>query len=133
MSEAPLRVLIIADDPLVRGGLATLLSGQPDCTVVAQIPGSEVVDGIDVYRPDVLLWDMGWSVAGEAGSDEQRLHSERLEVIRDAGLFAVVLLPEPAWASEAWSMGIHCLLLREANTDQLVAALAAAVQGPDGA
>ena len=37
MPEMPLRVLVVADDSLVSGGLSILLTGQPDCTVVAQI------------------------------------------------------------------------------------------------
>jgi len=33
----PLRVLIVADDPLARAGLATLLTPQPGCIVAGQM------------------------------------------------------------------------------------------------
>jgi hypothetical protein len=55
------RVLIVADDPLARAGLTALLAGQDGCTVVGQVAGDDrLADNLDVYRPDVLIWDLGW-------------------------------------------------------------------------
>jgi DNA-binding NarL/FixJ family response regulator len=56
-----LRVLIVADDPLARAGLAALLADQPDCLVVAQVAeDADLLSALDVYRPHVVVWDLGW-------------------------------------------------------------------------
>lgn len=63
-----IRVLVIADDPLARAGLATLLAGKPGCMVVGQVAGNVLTagnstDALTLYQPDVLLWDSGWDSA----------------------------------------------------------------------
>ena len=59
-----LRVLIVAGDALARAGLAAHLSGQPGLIVVGQVGFSpEMASEIEVYRPDVLVWDLGWDPA----------------------------------------------------------------------
>src|SRR5262245_57736086 len=58
-----LRVLVVGDSPLARAGLAALLSSQPGCEVIGQVSGAELTDLLDVYRPDALIWDLGWEPA----------------------------------------------------------------------
>lgn len=56
-----LRVLIVADDPLARAGLATLLTQNAGCSVVGHMPGHvDVLAGLRLYQPDVIVWDLGW-------------------------------------------------------------------------
>lgn len=56
-----LRVLIVADDFLARAGLGTVLSDQPGCHVVGQVASAEgAPSALEVYLPDVLVWDLGW-------------------------------------------------------------------------
>jgi DNA-binding NarL/FixJ family response regulator len=127
MSKAllTLRVLIVADDPLARGGLAALLANQPDCTVVGQLAVADSIAALDVYRPDIVLWDCGWEPV-------LSLHAadlERLADLRDVGQPVVALLSDHAHAVAAWTAGAHCLLLRDVPATHLVSALHAAVQG----
>ena len=69
LSVPPLRVLIVANDPLARAGLAAMVTGLPDCHVVGQSSGdADVVMALEVYRPDVVLWDMGWEPLSAAVS-----------------------------------------------------------------
>ena len=116
-----LRVLIVADDPLARAGLASLLADQPDCTVAGQVSGdSNLAESVDVYQPDVVLWDLGWS------------SSPDLEWPIDVKTFTlpvVVLLNDPQQASDAWAAGVQGLLLRDAEAAQLLAALRTVTQG----
>ena len=115
-----LRLLIIADDPLTRAGLAALLDAQPNCTVVGKIAGdTNLLANLEMYQPDVLLWDLGWD-------PESML--EQLADLRDLDLPSVVLLSDAAYTAEAWSTGVKALLLRAVNEDRLVAALLAAAQ-----
>ena len=55
----PIRVVIVDDDALVRGGLSMLLGGAAGIEVVGEATdGSEVLGAIDRHRPDVLLLDL---------------------------------------------------------------------------
>ncbi len=116
-----LRVLIVADDPLARAGLASLMADQPDCTVAGQVSGdSNLAESVDVYQPDVVLWDLGWSPAPDL---------ERPIDVKTFALPVVVLLNDPQQASDAWAAGVQGLLLRDTEAAQLLAALRTVTQG----
>jgi two-component system nitrate/nitrite response regulator NarL len=112
------RVLVIASDPLARAGLATLLADQPGCTVVGQITGdSDWETELDVYDPDVVVWDLGWEPALELLAD-----------LRDTEIPLVALLPDETHAAEAWAAGVRALLLRDVSAERLVTAVQAVYQ-----
>ncbi|HEX6345642.1 response regulator transcription factor [Umezawaea sp.] len=53
------KVLLLDDEELVRGGLRMILESDPDLTVVAEAPdGSAVLDLVARHRPDVVLTDV---------------------------------------------------------------------------
>ena len=57
--SAPIRVLIVDDDALVRSGLQLMLGGQPDLEVVGQaVDGLDGVAAAREHRPDVVLMDI---------------------------------------------------------------------------
>ena len=54
-----IRVLIVDDDPLVRGGLQMMLGGAQSVAVVGEAgDGSEVLAAVDRHHPDVVLLDL---------------------------------------------------------------------------
>ena len=112
-------MLVVADDPLARAGLATLLAGQPGCSVVGQAAGDVDLAAVKVYRPDVLVWDLGW------GDITQSL--ERLAGLHDVPV--VGLVPDEAHAADAWAAGARGLLRREADAESLAAALRSVALG----
>jgi DNA-binding NarL/FixJ family response regulator len=115
------RVLIIADDPLTRTGLAALLADQADCTVAGQMAGSgDLVAGVAAYLPDVIVWDLGW---------EPSAALERLADLKDEAIPIVALIADEAHANDAWIAGARGLLLRSASSDNLAAALIAVARG----
>ncbi len=115
------RVLVLADDPLARAGLAALLAAEPGCTVVGRASGADdLVAAVEAYRPDVLLWDLGSS---------PDLGLERVAAAAGAQPPVVLLLADAALAEDAWAMGARGILPRAAEPPQIVAALAAVVQG----
>lgn len=118
-----LRILIVADDPLARAGLAALLADQPGCAVVGQATGSDLPAMLEVYQPDVVLWDVGW----EASPTSLNVLRAAMEDMSDIPFIA--LLPDESVASETWTAGARGLLLRDAPVERLATALAAAVQG----
>ncbi|MEV5499168.1 response regulator transcription factor [Nonomuraea fuscirosea] len=57
--SAPIRVLIVDDDALVRAGLTLMLKGAPDLYVVGAVAdGGEVEGAVAEHGPDVVLMDI---------------------------------------------------------------------------
>lgn len=55
----PIRVMLVDDDPVVRLGVRHLLSVTPGIEVVAEASdGDEVIGGVQVHRPDVVVLDV---------------------------------------------------------------------------
>jgi DNA-binding NarL/FixJ family response regulator len=118
------RVLVTADDPLARAGLATLLAAQPGCEVVGQVSPSDLAEMIDVYRPDVVLWDLGWEQSSESLS---RLRDD-IEAIHTVAA-VVVLSPDTAASTAIWNAGAKGILLRNIEPLRMAAALHASAHG----
>jgi two-component system nitrate/nitrite response regulator NarL len=110
-----LRVLIVGDDPLARGGVAALLAGREDVAIV----GQAAPDALSPEPPaaDAIAWDAGPS--GVAGGER----------IREAGAPVVALVSAEADAAEALRAGARGVLLRGASADPLAAALVATSRG----
>ncbi len=121
MAPNEARILVVASDPLARAGLAALLADQPGCAVTGQVSADAgLVTMLDVYKPDVVVFDPGWdwTAAFEAISD-----------LREARAPLVVLLPDEAHLSEAWTAGARGLLLRSTSASNLAAAVIAVSHG----
>ena len=81
--SAPVRVLIVDDDALVRAGLTMILSGAGDVDVVGEAAdGSEVPAAVVRHRPDVVLMDIRMPrVDGLAATESLRRRADAPEVI----------------------------------------------------
>jgi two-component system LytT family response regulator len=56
---SPIRVLVVDDEPLVRGDLARMLAAEPDVSVVGEARnGLEALDRIESLGPDVVFLDV---------------------------------------------------------------------------
>jgi DNA-binding NarL/FixJ family response regulator len=55
----PIRILTVDDHPLLRGGLAALLAGEPDMELVAECSnGKQAIQQFRTHRPDITLMDL---------------------------------------------------------------------------
>lgn len=125
-----LRVLIVADDPLVRAGLAALLAEQPGCIVVGQVAEDSDLDAaLEVYHPDAIVWDLGWEGATASAAGAPASGLERLGELAGEHLPLVVLLADTDRAVEAYLAGARGLLPRDTSGERLAAALLAAAEG----
>jgi two-component system, NarL family, response regulator len=71
MDIASIRIMIVDDHPVVRAGLASMLSTQPDLDVVASASGGrEALALLETITPDVILMDLRMS--GMSGLDAIR-------------------------------------------------------------
>jgi DNA-binding NarL/FixJ family response regulator len=95
-----------------------MLSNRHECTVVGQVGDEETEVALDVYRPDMLLWDLGRDPAAELES-----------LGRVQNIDVVGLLPDESQTGEAWSAGLRGLLLRDVAVDALVSAITTVSQG----
>ena len=115
------RVLLISQDPLARAGLASLLSQEPGITVVGQSDyAAGHPDFLDVFRPDVLLWDLVWDAA-------QGL--EVITALSEGSPPVVALLPEGMSAAQALSAGAKGLLPRLADGPTITSAVTSVFRG----
>jgi two-component system nitrate/nitrite response regulator NarL len=123
-----LRVLIVADDPLARAGLAALLVGQNGCIVVGQVADDDgLSSAIDVYRPEVVVWDLGWDATSDPSVTVGSL--ERLTDLSDSHVPIVALVTDETRALEAQLAGARGLLPRDVSGERLSAAVVAAASG----
>ena len=116
-----LRVLVVSLDRLSRAGLAAELDRQPGLTVVGQVSGDE--DSflpLDVYGPDVIVWDVSWETASA---------SRNLERLPDGPPPVLALAATGQQAAQAKSAGAQAFLNRSATPEALAAALTALSHG----
>lgn len=118
-----MRVLVIAENMLVRMGLAAVLRDDPAVEIVGQVAtGGDLSADLDVYRPDAVVID-----AGDPAP-------EMVEALAGVELPLVVLLAEPdaalplmALAHQSAGEGIgFALLLRDSDPAALQGAVRAA-------
>lgn len=113
------RVLIVAQDPLVRGGLAALLADQPDCFVVGQAaPDADLVAALETAHPDVVVWD---------GGRGQTLPEQLADL--GEGPPVLLLLPSDTTLAGVAAEGVRGCLSRDTDSSSVVAALKAITRG----
>ena len=120
--DETLQILVVGNNPLARMGLVSLLRERTTCEVVGQVAAdTELANYVDIYEPDVMVWDMGSMV------------SESLQVIDQVdGLSAIpiaALIPDEEIAGAVWNAGVQALLLQTTDASSLAAALQAIAHG----
>lgn len=121
MFDETLRLFVIADDPLVRAGLAAVLAEQPGCMVIGQAEsGVETAVLLGSYRPDIIIWDVGWTTEPDLAWLADR-PAEMPPLL--------ALLAEDDSVPELWAAGVRGLLWRETGGEPLAAACFALNQG----
>ncbi len=116
----PLRVFIVAEDLLVRVGWHALLSQQTNFDLVGQGDSNRLINDIDIYRPDVVVWDVGWQLPTALNElDDTPLLILFSEPEQSQDLIALLSAKKRAFA----------LLPRDAKPEQLNATLNAIQQG----
>lgn len=116
LAEDPLRVLIVAADPVVRRALSASLRARLDNSEVSVAPSMPEASA-DV---DLALWDLGPDALGLV---------ERLDTTALPAMPVVALIPSGEHARDALSWGARGALPRDADDDAVASALRAAVKG----
>jgi DNA-binding NarL/FixJ family response regulator len=95
---------------------------------------ADVLAGLHMYHPDVVVWDFGWQSTFRAPSTRPEqgaaaLELEHLVDLREAGQAVVVLVADVTDAVAVWTAGVRGLLLRDVDAATLTIALPAVAQG----
>jgi two-component system nitrate/nitrite response regulator NarL len=121
ISNEDLRLVIVADNPLARTGLVALLNDQPGLYVTGQVAADgDLLKMLDIYRPTVIVWDLGWEPAATL---------ERLREVRESQYRVVALLPAEDYAKNAWRAGASGLLFQNVQVEPLIATIEAVASG----
>jgi DNA-binding NarL/FixJ family response regulator len=126
-SPPVIRVLVVDDDPLVRGGLRLMLGGAPDLEIVGDLSdGDEVLDAVRRIEPEVVLMDVRMTRVDGISA---------IRTLRSAGLHrvpAVIVLTTfrtEATVLEALRAGAAGFLLKHTPPAEIVAAIRTAASG----
>ena len=121
------RLLIVGGDPLARAGLTALLRAQPGLAVAGAAAADDDLEAaVAAFRPEIILWDLGWSHDWDAAGAVEAL-AALLE--GDADRRIVALLPADAPGRAIWAAGARGLLPRAASAERIAAAVIAVAQG----
>jgi signal transduction histidine kinase len=116
-----IQVLCVDDHPIVRQGIATLLSVEPDMAVVAEASnGREAIQQFRAHRPDVTLMDL--QMPGMGGLDA--IGAIRAE-FPDARIIVLTTYVGDAQAQRALQAGACGYLLKNALHKELLDAIRA--------
>jgi DNA-binding NarL/FixJ family response regulator len=124
-ADHPIRIIIVDDHPVVRGGLRGMFASDPTFEVVGEAGnGEEAIDLVSTLYPDVVLMDLRMPVMGGA---------EAIRQLRGSAPTVSVLVlttydtdDDVLPAIEAGAIGY---ILKDAPREELVRAVRAAFQG----
>ncbi|MFE2284614.1 response regulator [Streptomyces sp. NPDC059443] len=117
---APIKVMIVDDQMMVRQGFTVLLNAQPDIEVVGQaVDGAEAVAKVAELAPDVVLMDI--RMPGMGG-----IEATSLITCAPGSAVKVLVLTTfdlDEYVYEALRAGASGFLLKDASADQLAEAV----------
>lgn len=125
MDAMAIRVLIIDDDPLVRGGVKYMLGGSPTIEIVAEgSDGDEAVALVQAHTPDVVLMDIRMErVDGVAATGQVLALEDAPKVIM------LTTFDADDMVLRALSAGAHGFLLKDTPPQQMIAAIEQVASG----
>ncbi|WP_240641303.1 response regulator [Nocardioides ferulae] len=122
---APVRVLVVDDDPLVRSALSLMLGGQADLEVVGEADdGAAGVEQAGRLHPDVVLMDI--RMPGLNGLDATRLLHQRPDPPR---VIVLTTFDADDHVVGALAAGADGFLLKDTPPPQIVAAIRRVADG----
>ncbi|MBF4585107.1 response regulator transcription factor [Curtobacterium sp. VKM Ac-2887] len=116
------RVLLVDDHALVRGGLRAVLATTDDCAVVGEAStGEDAVALAPGLRPDVVVMDL--SMPGAGGVEATR---QVRALLPDVRVLVLTTFSDDHRVRAALAAGATGYLLKDASPDEVVAAVRAA-------
>lgn len=132
--SAPIRVALVDDQQLVRGGFKMLINSQPDLTVVAEAGnGSEAVHALASVRADVVLMDVRMpgmdGIEATARILERAAAQPRGSTDTDLKVVVLTTFDLDEYALSAIRAGASGFLLKDAPPEELLEAIRTVYRG----
>ncbi len=122
-----LRVFLVDDQALVRGGLRMVIDSQPDMTVAGEAgDGREALSALEVTTADVVLMDVRMPRLDGVGATRLLLERAREEAPR---VIVLTTFDLDEYVFAALRAGASAFLLKDADPEELLAAIRAVVSG----
>ncbi len=120
-----IRILLADDHNVLRQGMAQVLNSQPDMTVIAQAEnGLEAVKLAQKHRPDIVLLDINMpELDGVIAA--QRITAK----LPETGIIILTMYRRDDYVFEAIKAGARGYLLKDAELEDLLAAIRTVAQG----
>ena len=121
MQEKPLRtrVVVVDDHKIVREGLATILSEQPDIDVIAQAGnGREAIDLTSRLHPDVVIMDVSMPLMnGDEATRQIKMMNPETRII------ALSMFEDSEMIQKMFRAGAENYVLKTAPSQSLLDAI----------
>lgn len=118
-TDAPIRVLIVASERLVRLGLVALFARARHCQVVGEASsGEHALEVVHATAPDVVVID-----AGASGKSVAAITQRLIGDSPAARVIALAATPEPSFVVESIRAGVRSYLLKQLDAERLVDAV----------
>jgi DNA-binding NarL/FixJ family response regulator len=120
-----IRVFLVDDHEIVRGGLKALIDSQPDMSVIGEASeGAAGVDAIAGLQPDVVVMDLSMPVQGGIEATERlKAQSSTTKVL------VLTAREEHSDIEQAMAAGAAGYVLKRSAADDLVRALRSVASG----
>ncbi|MCV6824196.1 MULTISPECIES: response regulator transcription factor [Halocynthiibacter] len=124
-TNAPTRVLIVDDHPMVAEGIQSIIETYPDIEVIGTLTnGRELIDQVETLAPDVILLDLNMPEMGGLSAAEIVL-----EIRPEARILILSMHDTPEYISTALSHGARGYLLKDVPTEEIKTAIDTVMKG----
>lgn len=122
---APIRVLVVDDQQMIREGIALILKSHPDIEVVGEASdGREALDRVEETRPDVVLMDI--SMPHLNGIDATVLVKRRFPQVK---VLTLTVHDAEGYILQLLRAGASGYIVKKAAGDELVEAIRSVYRG----
>lgn len=126
MSETPIGVVLVDDEPLVRAGLRAIIDAEPDLSVLGEAgDGSEVGPLARRVSPDVVLMDVRMPRIDGLRATELLMSASTAP----PRILVLTTFENDDYVYEALRAGAHGFLLKRARPEEIIDAIRLVVRG----